>query len=105
MGSLTPNRIAGSRNLVGTVAGELVRKETVEQLSTSDEFPPGQHLGLVRIRPQEREPDHSRNRHVEPYGIRPTCNSAVHREPARQREKERGEDHREGDDRKNYVAG
>ena len=60
---------------------------------------------LVCIEPQEHEHYNSSDRNVEPYGVRPACNSAVHREPARQREKERGENHGQGDDRKNYVAG
>ena len=67
--------------------------------------PGGSEGGSVRIRPQEHKHHHSGDRNVEPYGVRPACNSAVHREPARQREKERGEDHGQRDDRKNYVTG
>jgi len=77
----------------------------VARRNTFSEFPPGQHGGLVRIGPQEHEHRNSSDRNVEPYRVRPARNSAVHREPARQREKECGEDHGQSDDRKNYVAG
>ena len=61
--------------------------------------------GLVRIRLEERENRHAGDRNVEPNGERQACDSAVHREPARQREKERGEHHGQCDDREDYVAG
>src|SRR5216684_3940269 len=61
--------------------------------------------GLVRIRLEEHENYHAGDRNVEPNGERPACDSAVHREPARQREKERREHHRQRDHGKEYVAG
>src|SRR5207237_2885865 len=61
--------------------------------------------GLVRIRFEEHENHHAGDRNVEPNGERQACDSAVHREPARQREKERREHHRQRDDGKDYVAG
>jgi hypothetical protein len=60
---------------------------------------------LVRICFEEHENHDTGDRNVEPNGERQACDSAVHREPARQREKERGEHHRQRDDRKDYVAG
>ena len=61
--------------------------------------------GLVRIRFEEHENHDSGDRNVEPNRKRKACDSAVHREPARQREKERREHHRQRDDGKDYVAG
>ncbi len=61
--------------------------------------------GLVGIRLEEHENHHAGDRNVEPNGERQACDSAVHFEPARQREKERGEHHRQRDDGKDYVAG
>src|SRR5229473_7484504 len=60
---------------------------------------------LVRIRLEEHENHHAGDRNVEPNGERQACDSAVHREPARQREKECREHHRQRDDGKDYVAG
>jgi hypothetical protein len=44
-------------------------------------------LDLVRIRLEERENHHAGDRNVEPDGERQACDSAVHRESTRQREK------------------
>src|SRR5712691_5637833 len=60
--------------------------------------------GLVRIRLEEHENHHAGDRNVEPNGERQACDAAVDREPARQREKERREHHRQRDDGKDYVA-
>src|SRR5258708_26322374 len=65
---------------------------------------PGSLLGLVRIRLEEHKNDYAGDRNVEPNGERPACDSAVHHEPARQREKERRQHHRQDDDGKDYVA-
>ena len=62
-------------------------------------------LGRVRIRLEEHENHHAGDRNVEPNGERQARDSAVHREPARQREKQRREHHRQRDDGKDYVAG
>jgi len=67
--------------------------------------PAGSTLSLVRVRLEEDENHHAGDRNIEPNGERQACNSAVHREPAGQREKERGEHHRQSDDGKDYVAG
>src|SRR5258707_5413227 len=48
----------------------------------------GSILGLVRKRLEEHENYHAGDRDVEPDGEGQACDSAVHREPARQREKE-----------------
>src|SRR5258708_20585436 len=64
----------------------------------------GSLLGLVRIRLEEHKNHHPSDRNVEPNGERPACDSAVHRKPARQREKERRQHHWQGDDGKDYVA-
>ena len=60
---------------------------------------------LVRIRLEEHENHHASDGNVEPDGERKACDSAVHCEPARQREKERREHHRQRDDGENNVAG
>ena len=65
----------------------------------------GSILGLVRKRLEEHENHDAGDRDVEPDGERQSCDSAVHREPARQRKKERCEHHRQRDDGKDYVAG
>ena len=62
-------------------------------------------LGLVRKLLEEHENYHAGDRDVEPDGERQACDSAVHRKPASQREKERRQDHRQRDDGKDYVAG
>src|ERR1700682_1310608 len=64
----------------------------------------GSIRGLVHIRLEEHENHHAGDRNVEPNGERQACDSTVHREPARQREKERREHHWQRDDGKNYVA-
>ena len=61
--------------------------------------------GLIRVGPEEDEYHHAGDRNVEPDGEGKACDSAVHREPARQREKERREHHWQRDDGKDYVAG
>lgn len=65
----------------------------------------GSGSGLVRIRLEEHKYHHAGDRNVQPNGERHACDSAVHREPARQREKERREHHGQSDDGKDYVAG
>ena len=60
---------------------------------------------LVRIRFEEQENHHPGDRNIEPNGERPACDSAVHREPPGQREKERCQHHGQRDDGENYVAG
>src|SRR6267154_93751 len=59
----------------------------------------------VGIRLEEQENHHAGDGNIEPNGERQACDSAVHREPARQREKERRQYHRQSDHRKDYVAG
>lgn len=59
---------------------------------------------LVRIRLEKHENHHAGERNVEPNGEREACDSAMHREPARQREKERREHHWQRYDGKEYVA-
>src|SRR6266403_1709823 len=60
---------------------------------------------LVRIGLEEHENHDASDRNVEPNGEREARDSAVHREPTRQRKKERREHHRQRDDGKDYVAG
>src|SRR5260370_14930475 len=59
---------------------------------------------LVRIRLEEHENHHPGDRYIEPNGERPACDSAVHREPARQRKKERCQHHRHVPPREDYLA-
>src|SRR6202140_1277171 len=61
--------------------------------------------GLVRVRPEEHENHTTGDRNVEPDGERKAGDPSVHREPARQREKESREHHRQRDNGKDYVAG
>ena len=65
----------------------------------------GATLGLVRIRLEQHENHYAGDGNVEPNGECEACDSAVHRETARQREKERGQHHWQSDDGKDYVAG
>jgi hypothetical protein len=60
---------------------------------------------LVRVRLEKHENNYAGDGNVEPDGEGEACDSAVHGEAARQREKERGEHHREREDGKYYVAG
>jgi hypothetical protein len=60
---------------------------------------------LIRVCLQEHENHHTGDRNVEPNGEGQTCDSAVHREPARQREEERRQHHGQSDDGEDYVAG
>src|SRR6266516_1172339 len=71
---------------------------------SADVFPRGVKY-LVRVHFEEHKNHHAGDRNVEPNGKRETCNSPVHRESARQRQKERREHHRQRDDGKDYVAG
>lgn len=54
---------------------------------------------------EEHEHHHARDRNVEPDGKRPPRDSAVHREPACQREKKSYQHHGQRDDGKEDVAG
>jgi len=70
------------------------------------EIKPGRiNTGLVHVHFEEDENHHTGERNVQPDRERPACNPPVHREPARQREKERYQHHRQRDDGKDYVAG
>jgi hypothetical protein len=61
--------------------------------------------GLVRIHFEKDENHHAGDRNVQPNGEGQACDPAVHREPARQREKECRQHQRQRDDGKDYVAG
>ena len=60
---------------------------------------------LVHIHLEEDENHHAGDRNVQPNRERKACDSAVHREPAGQREKERRQHHGQRDDGKDHVAG
>jgi hypothetical protein len=60
---------------------------------------------LVDIYLEEHEDHYAGDRNVQPNGERQARDSAVHREPARQREKECREHHRQSDDGKGHMAG
>ena len=64
-----------------------------------------EYRALVHIRSEEEENYHAGDRNVQPNGERQACDSAVHREPARHREKERRQHHRQRDNRKDHMAG
>ena len=60
--------------------------------------------GSVNVRFEEDENDHAGDRYVQPNRKRQAGDSAVHCEPARQREKERRQHHRQRDDREDHVT-
>jgi hypothetical protein len=77
------------------------RKNNVDRYPTTISVAPR----LVDVRLEEHEDHHAGDRNVEPDGERPACDSAVHREAARQREEECRQHYRQRDDGKDDVAG
>jgi hypothetical protein len=59
----------------------------------------------VGVRVQEQKDNDTGNRNVEPNRKGKTRNAAMGFEPAREREKESDQDHGQGDDGKNHMAG